>query len=1089
MNAVDLSLVPGGTIAAESGQGLPAGLPVDDGFAQVLGEGALLPSAEAPVGGLVPPRAAVMVVEPVADLPMAVMPPVVDLPVLVESASLGPAPVVAVPAELAPASVEDDGVESEDGVPVPDRLDPDEEPLEVPEEETASPVPAPILTFPAPLAPSVVQAPVAPVLPVAADVAQGPVVLPAAPPQRAASAALRNSAQFPTEAPDAPGALPSVLSGDDHAAQPSAAPPRASVDARVDLSGQADAAPPAPPVAVPSRTAAAYQSARTAFSAAPAATPPLQVFETAASVRPAAEPAEQPAPVPVPAPSMAEAASVEKTALPVDTKTPVSGAVDDARSLPLPPVQKAEPAERPEVLARPLSVPIASDEVDLSLNVAESFKDRPAVRSTLETVVTETVVALPQSSESVEIQGEVEAVTPPTPTPRLPVDPPQTETTSQAPGPVAILPRDATATPPARESLAKSLSENVVTLKAFEAATVRPVETAPISAETQRLLSALQGRAFDRPVGPTQVKVPVIASAEVAETPPLTAPVASSSTLVAPLAPPLDATEAQPLTTRAVPMPETAPAASQIKAETPTATKLGSAPGPAVLPAANPLAAEPPVPQVAAPNAMPSPTAPPRIKASPEPATGLPSDRPTPIARVPVEPGAVAVTPVFVPTAVASDPVTRPEASAPKVVREAGLEGNLKTAAAAPVPKETAPPGPMTPPSATGVALPASEPAPQLKPDVLVPQRAMTSEQTPPPPTPMAASPIAGQAELGAAQPPSTRAPATAPRPSLQLASAPFAQPPLPLSASQDATAVPPASSLPTASVAQADPGAAAVPVQSPPAVELAPVATASGPARPVSASARRASIREVERPREETPVVPSDTPQRDVVRPVTEVSAATSAPPEAARSVTPAFPTESAPLPGQVQAPEAAPVTAAAVPSTAVPIATPSSVPAQLLPVGQVQPTPTLQPSDSVQRAADTARDFAPRLAKRVLGTGTSRSEIVLEPAELGRLRFQLVTKGDQVEIHLAAERPETLDLMRAHATELRQEFRNAGLDTGSMNFSQWGQSAREDRGFTAQSGRNAPLDDSFGESFAPTSAATPSPRAASSAGLDLRL
>ena len=55
--------------------------------------------------------------------------------------------------------------------------------------------------------------------------------------------------------------------------------------------------------------------------------------------------------------------------------------------------------------------------------------------------------------------------------------------------------------------------------------------------------------------------------------------------------------------------------------------------------------------------------------------------------------------------------------------------------------------------------------------------------------------------------------------------------------------------------------------------------------------------------------------------------------------------------------------------------------------------------------------------------------------------MRFDIVSHGDQLQVTLAAERPETLVLLRRHAEDLRQEFRAAGMDPGTLSFSQWGQ------------------------------------------------
>ncbi|NBZ87341.1 flagellar hook-length control protein FliK [Stagnihabitans tardus] len=161
------------------------------------------------------------------------------------------------------------------------------------------------------------------------------------------------------------------------------------------------------------------------------------------------------------------------------------------------------------------------------------------------------------------------------------------------------------------------------------------------------------------------------------------------------------------------------------------------------------------------------------------------------------------------------------------------------------------------------------------------------------------------------------------------------------------------------------------------------------------------------------------------------------------------------------------------------------AKAPAQQTSAPVVAPS-TLAASEATRKAVETARDFAPRLVKRIAETGSRKSEIVLEPAELGRLRFELITRGDRVEVHMTAERPETLELLRANVTELRQEFRSAGLDTGTMNFGQWGQGAREERNL-------APFADPLAEpgfDAAPMAALTPPPERRSVAGgLDLRL
>ncbi len=127
----------------------------------------------------------------------------------------------------------------------------------------------------------------------------------------------------------------------------------------------------------------------------------------------------------------------------------------------------------------------------------------------------------------------------------------------------------------------------------------------------------------------------------------------------------------------------------------------------------------------------------------------------------------------------------------------------------------------------------------------------------------------------------------------------------------------------------------------------------------------------------------------------------------------------------------------------------------------------------------------FSTALARSVTESGHSRAELILEPAELGKLRFDLVTRGTEVQVTLAAERPETLTLLRNHADELRQEFRAAGLDTGSLNFSQWGQ--RDDGQTLPNSAAAEPVRDEP-DATPMTTTLSPLPRNPG-AGLDLRL
>lgn len=87
----------------------------------------------------------------------------------------------------------------------------------------------------------------------------------------------------------------------------------------------------------------------------------------------------------------------------------------------------------------------------------------------------------------------------------------------------------------------------------------------------------------------------------------------------------------------------------------------------------------------------------------------------------------------------------------------------------------------------------------------------------------------------------------------------------------------------------------------------------------------------------------------------------------------------------------------------------------------------------------------FPPDLPQVLVGHATKAAEapieLLLNPEELGRLRFEMVQNGDQMKVVLSAERPETLDMLRKHVDQLLNEFKQAGFSSASLAFGQWGQ------------------------------------------------
>lgn len=110
---------------------------------------------------------------------------------------------------------------------------------------------------------------------------------------------------------------------------------------------------------------------------------------------------------------------------------------------------------------------------------------------------------------------------------------------------------------------------------------------------------------------------------------------------------------------------------------------------------------------------------------------------------------------------------------------------------------------------------------------------------------------------------------------------------------------------------------------------------------------------------------------------------------------------------------------------------------------------------------------------------------EVVLNPQELGRMRFEMHQHGDHMRVFLVAERPETLDLLRRHGEQLLADLRQSGFGGASLSFGNWGQQG---------SGPQAEIllaDGRTPEDAAPVAPPPPAPRlqmATPGAGLDLR-
>lgn len=142
---------------------------------------------------------------------------------------------------------------------------------------------------------------------------------------------------------------------------------------------------------------------------------------------------------------------------------------------------------------------------------------------------------------------------------------------------------------------------------------------------------------------------------------------------------------------------------------------------------------------------------------------------------------------------------------------------------------------------------------------------------------------------------------------------------------------------------------------------------------------------------------------------------------------------------------------------------------------------TATAAPADPPLQAQPLPKDLPGQLAT---AAKDNRVELLLDPVELGKVRFELSTTGDRVQVILSVERPETLDLLRRNLDALHREFREAGFDAATLSFSSWGKGRDE--------GQSAPFQPMSNDDGPAHSDADPAPqpyRNTASQGLDLRL
>ena len=121
-------------------------------------------------------------------------------------------------------------------------------------------------------------------------------------------------------------------------------------------------------------------------------------------------------------------------------------------------------------------------------------------------------------------------------------------------------------------------------------------------------------------------------------------------------------------------------------------------------------------------------------------------------------------------------------------------------------------------------------------------------------------------------------------------------------------------------------------------------------------------------------------------------------------------------------------------------------------------------------------------QIVENLPGGSDGSVEIRLSPEELGTVRLTLVQGDSGLSVHVQADRPETLDLMRRHIDQLARDLAQSGHGGASFTFG-------EDRQ-GAQAGRAPEQGSGDGSASGQTDAATKeTARAVLADGLDLLL
>lgn len=133
-------------------------------------------------------------------------------------------------------------------------------------------------------------------------------------------------------------------------------------------------------------------------------------------------------------------------------------------------------------------------------------------------------------------------------------------------------------------------------------------------------------------------------------------------------------------------------------------------------------------------------------------------------------------------------------------------------------------------------------------------------------------------------------------------------------------------------------------------------------------------------------------------------------------------------------------------MPFVNIPPARPASGGQEPLPFAAAEVLPPV-PTDGIRPAATpvtpqpmpspgAAPSVLVQIAHAVTTAGSARTDLLLSPEELGRVRLSMTMTDGTVAVLIQAERPETADLLRRNLDQLAQDFRDLGYDDITFAF-----------------------------------------------------